>query len=108
MPQKLCWTPPQDAQIRRLRGEGATWDRIAAALAVSRYAAIERGRLLGAQLPPPEDAAEIEARYLRDPAREPLPPGHDVSWGAITCGSCLDGAAYGAAIAETCHRAAGE
>ena len=33
MPKKIIWTDAQDAQIRRLRTEGASWDAIAAILA---------------------------------------------------------------------------
>lgn len=94
MPQKLIWTAPRDAQLHRLRGDGESWDRIAAALAISRNAAIERGRRLGARLPPPARVAEAERDYLADPTREPLPPGHPVSWAAITCGTQDAGAPY--------------
>jgi len=32
MPRKTVWTDGQDAQIRRLRTEGASWDIVALAL----------------------------------------------------------------------------
>ena len=54
MPLKFNWTHAQDTRIRRLRGEGATWDAIAASLDLSRGTVIERGRRIGARLPPPE------------------------------------------------------
>jgi hypothetical protein len=54
MPPKLQWTAALDAQLCRLRAEGATWDTIASLLSVSRYTAIERGRRIGARKPPPE------------------------------------------------------
>jgi hypothetical protein len=91
MPQKLLWTEPRDAQLRRLRGDGASWDMIAAALAISRNAAIERGRRLGARLPPPARVAEVEDRYLRDPRRDPLPIGHPMPWGLLTAGTSIAG-----------------
>ena len=65
MPPKTDWTEARDAQLRRFRAEGATWDVIAAALGVSRYTAIERGRRIGARKPPPEHKPAPE-----DPGRE--------------------------------------
>jgi hypothetical protein len=94
MPQKLIWTTPRDAQLRRLRGDGASWDDIAAALAISRNAAIERGRRIGARLPPPQIVADNERDYLLDPSREPLPPGHPATWDAITAGTQDAGTPY--------------
>ncbi len=89
MPAKLTWNATQDAQIRRLRAEGVSWDSIAASLAVTRWSAIERGRRLDvprcpARVAPPRD----------DRDREPLPPGHPVSWNALTAGTVLDGVPY--------------
>ena len=89
MPAKLTWTASQDAQIQHLRAEGVSWDSIAASLAVTRWSAIERGRRLDvprrpARVPPDRDA----------PDREPLPPGHTVSWTALTAGTVLDGIPY--------------
>ena len=89
MPVKLTWTAAQDLIIRRMRVEGATWDGISAALGVSRYTAIERGRRIGAPRPPPDFILAPE-----DPRREPLPAGHPRSWGAITDGTLLEGAPY--------------
>jgi hypothetical protein len=89
MPERLVWTAAQDAQIKRLRGEGATWDAIAAALSLSRFTVIERGRRIGAKQPPPESTRPTE-----DPDRPALPPGHPLSWGAIIAGSCIAGNAY--------------
>jgi len=93
MPQKLHWTQPADAQLHRLRAEGATWDAIAAAMRLSRSAVIEHGRRIGARRPPP-DAMAAALRALMDPAREPLPAGHPVSWRAITAGTLLAGSRY--------------
>jgi hypothetical protein len=93
MPIRLLWTAPLDAHLRRLRQQGATWDQIAAALGVSRYAAIERGRRIGAQTPPPLPRAQPQENLL-DPAREPLKAGHAVTWNAITAGTCLADCRY--------------
>lgn len=84
MPEKLVWTDPRDSLLKRMRAQGAAWEAIATALGISRNAAIERGRRIGARLPPPEYVPEPE-----DPEREPMPAGHSVSWGAIVTGTCL-------------------
>jgi hypothetical protein len=89
MPHKLCWTPAQDALIRRLRAKGATWDAIAAALKVSRFTIIERGRRIGACRPPPELKPPPEDRE-----RPPLPAGHPYCWLVLTEGTVLEGSVY--------------
>lgn len=89
MPQKLRWTDAQDTQIRRLRSEGASWDAIAAALGLSRWTVIERGRRIGARRPPREFVPPPE-----DPGRDPLPAGHPRSWGVMTGGTVLEGVPY--------------
>jgi hypothetical protein len=89
MPQKLVWTGPRDLQIKRMRADRASWDAIALSLGISRNAAIERGRKIGARLPPPEFAPAME-----DPDRPALPPGHPTTWGLITAGTLLAGEAY--------------
>jgi hypothetical protein len=89
VPEKLVWTDQRDAQLKRLRVQGAAWDAIAAALGISRNAAIERGRRIGARLPPPEHVSEAD-----DPERPPLPPGHYLTWGAIVANTCLADVPY--------------
>ena len=89
MPTKLAWTLAQDTRLRRLRGQGATWDDIAAVLGLTRWTVIERGRRIGAQLPPPEFVPEPE-----DPDREAMPAGDPRSWGSITAGTVMDGEPY--------------
>lgn len=89
MTNKHRWTAAEDCQLRRLRCEGATWDAIAAVLHLTRWTVIERGRRIAARRPPPEFVPPPE-----DPARDPLPPGHPRSWGAITAGSVLEGTPY--------------
>lgn len=88
MPIKLHWTEDRDSCLRRLRAEGASWDRIAATLGISRWSAIERGRLLGAVAPPrpPPPPPDL--------GREPLPAGHPTSWNLLTAGTLLEGTAY--------------
>lgn len=99
MSQYWEWSGARDARLRRLRVEGATWDAIAADLGTTRWSAIERGRRIGAPRPPPELATAPE-----DGTRDPLPPGSATSWGAITAGTLLEGAAYPFPVFNENHR----
>ena len=89
MPKKLTWTDAQDSQIKRMRAQGATWDTIAEALNFTRWTVIDRGRRIGARLPPPGFTPEPE-----DPDRPPLRAGDPRRWGAITQGTALEGLPY--------------
>ena len=89
MSRKIPWTDAQDMQIRRRRAEGASWEAIAADLALTLWAVTERGRRIGAGRPQGEFIPAPE-----DPEREPLPAGHPKSWDAINAGTVLEGAAY--------------
>lgn len=89
MPQKLVWTRAQDTRIRRLRAEGATWEAIAAELGLNRWAVIDRGRRIRAYRPPPDFTGVSD-----DPCREPLPAGHQRTWGTMIAGSVLEGEPY--------------
>jgi hypothetical protein len=89
MPKKIVWTEVQDTKIKRMRAESASWDNIAIAVGVTRWTAIERGRRLGARLPPPDFEPPQE-----DPERPALPPGHPETWGSITRGTMLEGMPY--------------
>ena len=93
MPEPLNWSQSQDLQLRRMRAEGASWDDVAAELRVSRWTAIERGRKLGAcrRDPTPDDREPYRAPDL---GREPLPPGHKASWGALVGHTLLHGQSY--------------
>ena len=89
MPKKYPRTDAQDAQIRRLRMEGASWDLVATVLGLSRWATIERGRRIGARLPPREHIPPPE-----DPARDALPAGHPRTWDVLTVGTLLENTPY--------------
>ena len=89
MPRKITWTDAQDSQIKRMRAEGSTWDVIAEVLNVTRWTAIDRGRRIGALLPPADFTPPRE-----DPDRPAMPAGHPCSWGAITSGTGLQGMPY--------------
>lgn len=96
MPRPLIWTPDHDLTLRRMRADGASWDAIALALGVSRWASIERGRLVGARAPKKAAQPQVDntAAELANPGREPLRAGHPYSWGLLTAGTLLDGIAY--------------
>lgn len=89
MPRKITWTEAQDMQIRRLRAEGRTWDEIGAAMGLTRWTVIERGRRVGAK-PPPPDCVPAPP----DPNRDPLPAGSPVTWAAITQDTVLAGVPF--------------
>jgi hypothetical protein len=90
MPKRIVWTEAQDTQIRRMRADRSSWDTIAAAVGVTRWTVIERGRRLNARLPTPV----THDRSFDDTERAPLPPGHPESWGAIIRGTTLEGVVY--------------
>jgi len=81
------WSPAQDMQIRRRRIEGASWETIAAELALPPRDVAARGHRLGAARSRTPGAAQ-------DALREPLPAGHPDSWGALTAGTVLQGLPY--------------
>ena len=88
------WTAPRDFRLRRLRREGASWETIAEELAVSPAAASARADRIGA----PEPAPGQNGRD--DPAREPLPAGHQLAWGVLTQGTWLAGSRYPAPASQ--------
>lgn len=103
MPIAILWSAPRDAQLRRLRAEGESWETIARAFGVSRNCVLERGRRIGAPRPPvPPPGANSLARAepgrhepgRHEPGRAPLPAGHEVTWGAITNSTLLADTPY--------------
>lgn len=88
MPQAITWTDAQDHTIKLMRAEGSPWDAIALAVGVCRWTTIERGKEIGAKLPPIDFTPSI------DMERAPLPAGHVDTWGAMNRGTCLEGIPY--------------
>jgi hypothetical protein len=82
----IIWTPLADLTVLEMRGRFAPWPMIARHLQVGRSAVIERARSLGI---PPKTRLPPAKPVLRAPRidRPPLPPGHPVTWGAITDGT---------------------
>ncbi|HEY2132676.1 MAG TPA: AsnC family protein [Acetobacteraceae bacterium] len=85
MPTKAVWTEGQDAQIRRFRTEGASWDLIAVTLGLARWTVIERARTIGAERRPANAIAVLD-----ESDRQPLEAGHPASWDAINRGTSLE------------------
>jgi hypothetical protein len=81
MAGKIIWTGGQDAQIRRLRTEGASCDVIALLLGVTRAAVAERACDLGVDQKPVIDLAQSD--------RPALPAGHQETWDPINRGTAL-------------------
>ena len=94
---RVGWTEALDAELRKLRWEGLSWDQIGVALGLSRWCTIERGRKIGAQRCPPElrQKNAPEARRA-DVGRGmlALPPGHASTWKILVKGTSLEGADY--------------
>ena len=103
MPEPLIWTEPRDTMLCSQRALGRSWDAISAQLGISRWAAIERGRVLGATKPARTPTAPAGSEAWR----EALPPGHPISWGAITAGTLLAGEAYPFPPLDECEGALG-
>ena len=94
MPAKRFWTPTEDQRIAVSRLLGRNWDSLAADLAASRSAVIERAHELGVPrmprpAPPPSDEGHAD-----EAAREPLPTGHPIAWAVLTERTLLAGAPF--------------
>ena len=92
MPLALRWTKTADTELLQLRAAGLPWHAVADRLRVGRNAAIERARRLGLQ---PMTRIQPAPRPITDRVdRPPLPPGHPLSWQAITANTSLEGEPY--------------
>jgi hypothetical protein len=78
-----------DDTLHGLRAKGATWEEIAVVLRVDpRTASVRAARIGVAKLP------RRAAAHQPCPRRDPLPPGDPLSWGTLTDGTQLAGAAF--------------
>ncbi len=84
----IVWSAELDQRLRDLRWLGMTWEAIAAEMRLGRNTVLERGRRLGARRKP------VVRPMAEDADRPARPPGHPLTWGAITEGTVLDGCAY--------------
>ena len=88
----IAWSARADAELLQLRAAGLPWHAVASHLQVGRNSVIERARRLG--LPPVNRFNPTPQPVLERNDRPTLPPGHPVSWNAITNNSTLEGAPY--------------
>ena len=91
MANQLVWTELRDAVLRTLREQALSWEQIGAAMGISRWAAIERAKRIGAHAPLPPRPPRAPAQERN---REPLPAGHPIAWQILTHGTLLAGTAY--------------
>ena len=84
MPRAKQWSEGADQTIRQMRQDGETWAAIGHRLRMSRNTVIERGRRLQASAPARFARPKPQVEPLEDPNREPLPPGHPLTWGLLT------------------------
>ncbi len=91
MPAKLEWAEEMDTQLLELRGQRVGWNVIAQTMQLSRNTVIERARRIGVA-----KRSKIGVAVMRPESddRVPRPAGHPSTWGAITRGTCLEGAPY--------------
>ena len=80
MGKPLAWTSSQDATIRTMREDGATWAEIGASLGISRNTVIERGRRINAKQG--RAITYVPDAPTRDP--QPYPAGNPATWGLIS------------------------
>lgn len=89
---KIQWSAHADQQLRQMRDHGQTWHVIASQLKAGRSAVIERARRLG--IPPTPSPPSCPAPRPCRADRACMPPGHPLTWAAITAGTILDGEPY--------------
>jgi hypothetical protein len=88
----IIWSSHADAQLLHLRAAGMPWHAVASQLQVGRNSVIERARRLGL---PPISRLPLTPRPVSERTDRPaLPPGHPLSWLAITSNSTLAGEPY--------------
>lgn len=97
----MTFTEADIAQIGVLRQERKTWGEIAAVFSVSRHTvaliAKKHGLWTKTVSFAPETAPSGEPELpsdILDRSRQPLAPGHWITWSAITRGTLLDGVRY--------------
>ncbi len=106
--RRIDWSRSADDRLARLRAHGGSLRAIAIAFGLGRRAIAQRAAYLGvpfatgvpavahsAAVTPARQVASAPSPALAsDPLRDPLPAGHPVTWGLLTAGTCLEGAAY--------------
>jgi len=93
MTYKIVWSDQMLEKIFNLVPTGMSWDDIADVVGVSRHAVSDKAAEFSELLAKRAKAKNSEIQVQHRPA-EPLPPGHPITWGLITAGTSLEGAAY--------------
>lgn len=93
-PKSLQWTPVADQRLLKYRQDGESMRSIARAFGLSRTTVTDRARALGLEIPAKPRAADKPAVVMTDHQRDPLPPGHPISWGLLIAGTSLEGNPY--------------
>ena len=92
MSTAIAWSAHADSQLLHMRAAGVSWRGVATTLRVGRNSVIERARRLGL---PAMTRLPLTPRPLLERVDRPaLPPGHPLSWLAITSNSLLAGEPY--------------
>jgi hypothetical protein len=94
--RSIEWTLEMNATLQRLRDAGRTWLEIGVEMGMSQETVKNHAAAIGMdtrrlnQIPAPIAQGE----RVQHITREPLPPGHPVSWGILNAGTTLDGSSY--------------
>ena len=98
VPIRREWSLTDDNRLLAMRAEGMEWSALALAFHATRNSVIARhNRILRRRgLARGPAIGGEKRRHSAGPAerKEPLPPGHPVTWGAITAGTLLEGSPY--------------
>jgi len=91
---RITWTAHADQKLAKMREHGISMRCMARAFGLSRSVITARARALGLEIPTRPAPVAQKASLLPDWGRDPLPAGHDLTWGLITQGTCLEGSCY--------------
>ena len=92
MPAPHNWNDALDNQLRQLRQAHASWDEISLIINRPVSTCMDRCRAIGAKFP--KTSVPISNAEDISDWRQPLPPGHPVTWGLLTRGTVLENCPY--------------
>ncbi len=88
------WSEADKEQMKSLRASGMTWHAMGLVLLRGRTAMTTMAQSMGlTSLPSSRAQPPVEPELSAN--RDAFPPGHPVTWGAITTGTVLDGERWG-------------
>lgn len=100
--RRIIWTPQADARLFQMHASGVSMRALARAFGLGRQAISERAMRLGIHTRLPLPVRKPALISNEDATREPLPAGHPISWGLLTAGTSLEGAAYDPSFSSKC------